>query len=408
MATPAPVSGEGYSMGFTSETRSNYLRGGLVFSTAYQSDVTTGSNGQPISDVSYTISPTISLDQTRSRLHWVFTYSPGYTIYQKTSSLNQANQSLGVSLTYRLSPHVTLSLRDTFQQTSSVLNQPNTDLQQPVSGGVFVPNYSVIAPNAEVLSNTANAILTYQFAANAMVGASGTFGNLYYPNQSQVPGLANNSSSKVGSAFYTHRLSKMHYIGATYQYQVFSASATGVQSETHAQSIFGFYTIYFKPTISLSFFGGPQYASTQQLGVPSSQAWSPGGGVSFGWQGKLTSFAASYSQTVNDGGGLSGAVDASSVNALLHRQLTRKMSAGIGAGYSNNSILNALPTLNNGGHTISGNASVERQLGQWLNLQLQYTRVHQSYSSVAVISAIPDQNRVAVNISYQFMRPLGR
>ena len=43
---PAPVSGEGYSMGFTSETRSNYLRGGLVFSTAYDSDVTTGSNGQ--------------------------------------------------------------------------------------------------------------------------------------------------------------------------------------------------------------------------------------------------------------------------------------------------------------------------------------------------------------------------
>ena len=40
--TPAPVSGEGYSMGFTSETRSNYLRGGLIFSTAYDSDVTTG------------------------------------------------------------------------------------------------------------------------------------------------------------------------------------------------------------------------------------------------------------------------------------------------------------------------------------------------------------------------------
>ena len=95
MMTPAPVSGEGYSMGFTSETRSNYLRGGLVFSSAYDSDVTTGTNGQPVSDVSYTISPTISLDQTRSRLHWVFNYSPGFTFYQKTSSLNQANQNLG-------------------------------------------------------------------------------------------------------------------------------------------------------------------------------------------------------------------------------------------------------------------------------------------------------------------------
>ena len=72
MVTPAPVSGEGYSMGFTSETRSNYLRGGLVFGTAYNTDVTTETNGQPISDVSYSIWPTISLDQTRSRLHWTF------------------------------------------------------------------------------------------------------------------------------------------------------------------------------------------------------------------------------------------------------------------------------------------------------------------------------------------------
>jgi len=408
MLTPAPVSGDGYSMGFTSETRSNYLSGGLILSTAYQSDVTTGSNGQPISDVSYTILPTISLDQTRSRLHWVFTYSPGFTFYQKTTSLNQTNQNLGVNLRYRLSPHVTLSLRDTFQQSSSVLNQPNTDLQQPVSGGVVVPNYSVIAPNAEVLTNTANATLTYQFAAHAMVGASGTFGNLYYPNQSQVLGLANDSSSKGGSGFYSHRLSKMHYIGVTYQYQVFSASGTRVQSETHAQSVFGFYTIYFKPTISLSFFGGPQYSSTQQLGVPSSQGWSPGGGTSFGWQGRLTSFAASYSQTINDGGGLSGAVHASSANASLHQQLARKLSAAIGASYSKNSVLDALATLNSGGHTISGNASVQRQVGQRLNLQLQYTRLHQSYSDIAAISAIPDQNRVAVNISYQFMRPLGR
>ena len=222
MVTPAPVSGEGYSMGFTSETRSNYLRGGLIFSTAYQSDVTTGSNGQPVDDVSYSIFPTISLDQTRSRLHWVFTYSPGFTFYQKTSEFNQANQNLAINLRYRLSPHVTLSVADSFQKTSSVLNQPNTDLASPVSGGVYVPNNSVIAPIADTLTNTANATLTYQFAANAMVGASGTFTNLHYPNPAQVPGLSD-SSSRGGSAFYTHRLAKMHYIGATYQYQRFLA-----------------------------------------------------------------------------------------------------------------------------------------------------------------------------------------
>jgi len=96
------------------------------------------------------------------------------------------------------------------------------------------------------------------------------------------------------------------------------------------------------------------------------------------------------------------------VSASFHQQLARNLSAAIGAGYANNSVLDASPAFNTGGHTISGNASVQRQVGQHFNLQVQYTRVHQSYSFVAVISAIPDQTRVAVNISYQFLRPLGR
>jgi hypothetical protein len=409
MTTPAPVSGEGYSMGFTSETRANYLRGGLMFISAYDSDATTGTNGQPIGDVSYSIWPTISLDQTRSRLHWVLSYAPGFTFYQKTSSLNQADQNLAVNLSYRLSPHVTMSLRDSFQKTSNVLNQPSSDLQQPVSGAVFVPNNSVIAPITDTLTNTANATLTYQFAANAMVGASGTFMNLYYPNQAQVPGLAD-SSSRGGSAFYTHRLSKMHYIGVTYQYQVFSASEALMQSESHTQSVFLFYSLYFKPTISLSLFGGPQYSNTQQSGVPSSEEWSPAGGASLGWQGKQTSFAASYSQTINGGGGLGGAVHANSVNASLRRQLTKSLSSGIGASYANNSILDTLASLNSGagGHTFTGNASVQRQIGERLSLQLQYMRVQQSYAGISVISETPNRNRVAVTVSYQFSRPLGR
>ena len=80
----------------------------------------------------------------------------------------------------------------------------------------------------------------------------------------------------------------------------------------------------------------------------------------------------------------------------------------IGGSYANNSILDALPSLNTGGHTISGTASVQRQIGQHLGLQLQYIRLQQSYTQVAALSSIPNQNRVAVSISYQFSRPLGR
>ena len=60
------------------------------------------------------------------------------------------------------------------------------------------------------------------------------------------------------------------------------------------------------------------------------------------------------------------------------------------------------------GHTVSGTASVQQQFGQHLNLQLGYTRLHQNYSTVAVLASIPNTNREFVSISYQFSRPLGR
>ena len=407
MLTPAPISGEGYAMGFASETRANYLRGGLVFGGAYDDGAAVSSNGQPVSDASYSMWPSISVDQTRSRFHWALSYNPGFTFYQKTSLRNEADQNLALDSKFRLSPHVTLSVRDSFQKTSNVLNQTNSDLAQPVSGAVFAPNNSLIAPVADRLRNTANATLSYQFGANRMIGVSGTFTNLHYPNQAQVPGLYD-SSSRGGSAFYNYRLSKMHYVGATYQYQMFLAYATVGQSETQAHSIFVFYTLYLKPTFSISVFGGPQYSDTTQFEVPASRSWSPAGGASMGWQGRVTSFAASYSRAISDGGGLVGAVYANNANGALRRQLTRTLSASMGAGYASNIVLAALPMFNTGGHTISGNASVQRQVGEHLNLQLQYMRLHQSYTDIAALSSVPNRNRESITISYQFVRPLGR
>jgi hypothetical protein len=175
-------------------------------------------NGHPVSDVSYSIWPTVALDETTSRLHIVSTYAPGFTFYQRETYLNEADQTAAIDLQYRISPHVSISARDGFQKTSSVFNQPDPTSAFAVSGGTQLANFSVIAPIADVLTNSGNVGVTWQFAPNAMAGASGTFVNLHYPNQAEVPGLFD-SSSQGGSVFYTHRISKMHYIGATYQYQ---------------------------------------------------------------------------------------------------------------------------------------------------------------------------------------------
>ena len=116
MLTPPPVSGENYRWDLLPKLARITCEGGLTFTSAYSDNVLGGLSTNPVSDISYSVWPTIALDETRSRLHWTLTYAPGFTFYQKTSSYNQADQSLATNFQYRLTPHVTLSLRDSFQR----------------------------------------------------------------------------------------------------------------------------------------------------------------------------------------------------------------------------------------------------------------------------------------------------
>jgi hypothetical protein len=413
MLTPPPVSGQTYPTTGTSQERSNFLRGGLAFTTAYTDNALGSVTSNPVSDISYSIAPFISLDETTTRLHLLTTYAPGFTFYQKTSARNESDQNASVNLQYRLSPHVTLSARDGFQRTSDVFNQPDFG-SGPVSGGTQDPNFSVIAPIAPMLSNSGNAGITYQFAANGMVGASGTFTNLHYTDQALVPGLSD-SSSQGGSVFYSLRVSKMHYIGATYQYQRLIANPAGGQSETQTHAIYLFYTLYPTTRFSLSFFGGPQYSDTVQppipplqTQVPEARAWNPGAGASMNLQGRLTNVAVSFSQMISGGGGLNGAVHMTSATALIGQQIMRRLNGTVSGGYTQNDLVASALAANNNGHTISGTASLHQLIGQHVDVQLGYTRIHQNYSEVAIVATTPNTNREFVSISYQFSRPLGR
>jgi hypothetical protein len=412
MLTPPPVSGASYPTAPESESRSNYLRAGVVFNTAYSDNVLGGVTGKPVSDVDYSVWPTISLDETTTRLRSVLTYAPGFTFYQRTDGRNEADQNASIDVQYRLSQHVTVSVRDVFQKTSNVFNQPDLLSATPVFGSAQVPTTAVVPPIADRLSNNANADLTYQFSRRGMIGGGETFTNLHYPDSSEVPGLFD-SSSRGGSAFYSHRLSKKHYVGAQYQYSRILEFPTGPQFETQTHTVFLFYTVYFKPTLSLSFSGGPQRYEAQQGSLFDSHAWSPAATASLGWQGRHTTFAAGYSRTVTGGGGLAGAFESNNANASARWQMARSWSigtAGTYAIYKNviSSVPAALAASSQGGHSISGSVSLEHSIGQHFGAELGYTRLHQSYSGIVVVATAPDINREYISISYRFNRPLGR
>jgi hypothetical protein len=413
MQAPPPVTGQNYPTAFTSEERENYLRYGVVFTSGYTDNALGGTSSHPVSDVSYSVAPTVSIDESTSRVHWIATYAPGFTFYQRLSARNEADENVTLNFSYRLSPHVMFSAQDGFQKSSDVFNQPDFG-SAGVSGGTIVPNFSILTPVADRLSNSANASLTYQFALNGMVGASGTFTNLHYPNPSQVPGLYD-SASQGGSAFYSLRISQIYYLGVTYQYQRLVSYPTAGLNETQTHAVLFFYTLYPTSHFSMSFFGGPQYSDTVEppvpspnIAIPPAKAWTPAAGASLSWQGRLSSISLSYSHVISGGGGLIGAVHLDNGTVLLRQQLTKNLSGSIGGGYAENKIIGSSLASSENGHSLNGTASLQQQFGQHFNVQLGYTRLHQSYASVPVISSFPDTNREFISISYQFSRPLGK
>jgi hypothetical protein len=427
MLTPPPVNGQSYPAVPASEERSNYLRGGVTFTGAYTDNAVGPVNGHPVSDVSYSVAPFIALDEATPRLHLALNYAPGFTFYQRETNLNEADQNASIDLEYRLSPHVTFSARDGFQKSSNVFNQPDLASAAAVTGSTEAANFSVIAPIADRLSNSGDAGITYQFAANSMVGASGTFTNLHYPNQAEVPGLVD-SGSQSGSAFYSLRIARRHYMGVVYQYQRLLAYPVPGTNETQTHAALVFYTVYLRPRFSISLFGGPQYADigtqwppttcTNIVGTcptPGSRNWNPAAGGSLGWQGHLSSVAISYVHLISSGSGLIGAVRMDNASASIRQQLTRRLSASVAGGYTQNDVLDAPPTVNgtgqivsSNGHTVLGTAGLQQQFGQHLNLQLGYTRIHQYYPAIAALATTPNTNREFVSISYQFAKALGR
>jgi len=97
-----------------------------------------------------------------------------------------------------------------------------------------------------------------------------------------------------------------------------------------------------------------------------------------------------------------------SASASLRQQMMRNLSGSLAGGYVQNDVIGSTLAGDENGHTLSGTASLQQQVGQHINLQLGYTRLHQDYSSVAILAATPNTNREFVSISYQFSRPLGR
>jgi len=407
MITPPPVSGEAYSTEVGSETRSNYLRGGLIFETAYINNLYPG-NGTPISETTYSILPTISFDQTTARYRRRFTYSPGFIFYQPSSALNEIDHNALLAYRYRLTPHASVSVSDSFQKSQTSFGLAHSSADWPVSGSPPLMVPGIVAPFGERVTNNAAAQFAVQYSLSGMIGGSGTFMKLYYPDPAEVSGLYD-ADERGGSAFYSRRISPTQYAGANYQYARILAYPVDAPSETQTHAIYAFYTIYPTRGLSISISGGSQHYSVAQTSSPTTSSWEPIVMASIGWQGRRTNVAASYVRQTTAGGGVVGAYRSNSANASGRWQVSRTWTIGTGASYANNKSVNpllvgAIP----GGRSFAVVATVEHPLNRRITLGFNYDHEYQRYNDIPVFSSNPTSDRGMVSLSWQFTRPLGR
>jgi hypothetical protein len=408
LQAPPPVSGQAYSTTFAGETGSNYLTGGISLSGGYSSNVVAvGTN--LVGDASFSVWPTIALDKTTYRMHLVLDYAPGFTVYQHTTSLNQASQNVAMNLQYHFSPNLSVSLQEGFQRTSNIFDQANPLSATTVSGSAPTSTTAIVAPAASLMTNTTSAQFMYQIGADAMIGGGGNYSALYYPNSPQDAGVYN-SRTAGGSLFYSTRFRERNYVGVDYQYQnslSFQSAAPSVLTQT--QTIFFFFTRYLNPNLSFSVSAGPQHFGAEQPGQVPAGAWQPMTMISMNWQGERTTVASSYARTVSGGGGLNGTFHYNSANMFATWRASRNWTTGVSGSYSNYQNLVPFFFLSNpGGHTLIGTASLQRTLNEHTNIQFGYGWAHQSYLGVPTISNNPNTNRAFVTLNFKFSRPLQR
>jgi len=412
MLTPPPVSGEAYPVATGDEVRNNYVNLGIAGEIGYDDNVAAGYSSKPASDVIFSLWPTVTFDKETPQLKGQFNYSPGFSFYEPTSTLNESDQNASANFDFHPSHTASLSLQDSFLRSSTIFSQPFGAGQGDISGSAPPQVTGVVPPFADRISNAATLQLSDEAQDNLMFGVGAQYGQLDYPNTSQVAGLYN-SISYGGSAFMSIRAASRQYLGGNVQHTRIVSYLKGTDSTLQSDNLFAFYTIYLrnspKSTFSLSFTGGPERYIAMQAPQPSVQAWAPAGTVAVGWQAHLSSLSANYSHNVAGGGGLPGAYTEDRLRALFRREITHTWAANVSGVYSRNeNLTSSYPFSEPGGHTVTFSVSAEHQVSRNLKYAFGYDRVDETYTGIGAFANLPGSNHEYFSISYQVMRPLGR
>ena len=408
--TPALASGQRpAAIPSAALTPENTVGGGITVGANYDDNVIP--NAQPRQwDVRYSVVPEITLQETRPRVEWSVSYSPGLETSQELRYRNLFSQKFSGRLVWRTSPHGSLSAEEYYLVSMNPFAGFKTN-----PGPTISPNESVFIPNVRQKMTLSHLLYSYQSSAQVTMGIGGSFELQKFdstPKSGPTTALVH-AQIVSGQAFIARQMTPRNQLGLQYDPRVMKFPKANARTTTHTFLVFDQMDLSRRTHLTL--YGGPEYALTSNqvevnlgfviITIPvKANTWNGAGGVMYSWTGDHIAATVDFTRGISDGGGLVGAVELTSGTARLSWQFTRSWSLESSISGADDQLV-AVKNAANELRIYSGELGLHRRLWRDTGFKVFYQRLNQT-GSINNFS-IGNRDIIGVALDYTFLKPLG-
>lgn len=364
-------------------------------------------------NVNYSILPEVSFQETRQRVEWKFTYTPGVEISQRAFYRNVFSQRFTGNFVWLVSPHGSLAAEEYY----SVSTNPFGDTSGISPTPTISPNETIYLPNTRQTSSLSHVLYSYQTSAQTTMGIGGSYLLQGFDSipQSGVTTPLIHAQVASGEAYIAHNFTPRNQLGFQYGLQVLKFQQTDARTTTHSFLVFD--QINFSRHSMLNVYAGPEYSLTASevalnlgfvlITIPvNANQWSASGGVIYKWTGNRLAASINVSRRVSDGAGLIGAVELTSGNARFSWEFTRNWSLNSSIAGAEDQLLAGATSGNGSLLTYSGEVGLRRQLGRNFGIDWFYSRLNQTGNIDGF--QVGNHDVVGATLRYSFLKPVGR
>jgi hypothetical protein len=311
-------------------------------------------------------------------------------------------------LKYRFAPRWVLMMSDAAYYQYGLLQAA---VGQPLSSGISSPSspdQSIFSTTARTLSNSGSLDLTFIKSNRSSISITGNYNLQEFSSQVTTGESLFNGRQATGGFQYQYRVTGHTSVGFTLSHEDATYrgdAALGGLQRYQTESLLLAFQSHFKPTVTVSLFGGSQYVTTfgESAGVSTTRHFQWAGGGSVTKEVRRTAVDLSLERRVSDSGGIFGQVEYDTAGIGFRRRLVGRWEADLAGSASR--ITTTDPQLGNGrADAIKGELDFSRPFGRDASLRISYVNSHQK-SSGTLASETFDVNLVTLAIDFR-LKPI--